>query len=727
MRVANILPGVLPSVVLTMVGQVPNADGEATYRLPLVVAPRYVPGDPLPGGQVGDGTVPDTDAVPDASRITPPVLLPGFPNPVRLSIAVDVDPAGLPLAGVRSSLHGVTAADHPGGAAGGLSLAVRPGARVNRDFLLRLGYGEAATATALAIAADAEAGSGDAGVGTFQLTVLPPVQAAAPRPRDVVLVLDRSGSMGGWKMVAARRAAARIVDTLTEADRFAVLTFDDRIDRPAGLAEGLVPGTDRNRYRAVEHLARVDARGGTELLPPLQQAAGLLSDPGLPSDSGRDRVLVLVTDGQVGNEDQLLARLTPALREVRVHAVGIDRAVNAGFLGRLAALGGGRCELVESEDRLDEATDRIHQRIGAPLVTGVRLAGDGLESVAGSVSPDRLPAIFPGVPLVVRGRWRGSPGGAVVLTGTTAAGEPWRQRVAATPVADGTLTPVWARAHLQDLEDAYAAGAGDPSAMERQIVATSLRYGVLCRFTAFVAIDARVVNEGGGQHRVVQPVELPEGWELPAAPVSVVPMAMHLPMPGLTAMDADLGGDPDSGSPPPPAPPAAQARVTPFAAAGAMWARAAGGRRRPGAGTDALTAARLQATDEARRLRSTGTGGSQPQRWAMLADLGSRLEALLRDLTGLADEAELIPLRSLVIGLAACDGPNPPRGADLDALWQRALAVLDAFAGSRPVPAAGGHPGSPTATSLDATLTGHPGLSPGGRVRGAFWKRDERG
>jgi Ca-activated chloride channel family protein len=540
--------------------------------------------------------------------------------------------------------------------------------------------------------------------------------------------------MGGWKMVAARRAAARIVDTLTEADRFAVLTFDDRIDRPAGLAEGLAPGTDRNRYRAVEHLARVDARGGTELLPPLQQAAGMLSDP------ERDRVLVLVTDGQVGNEDQLLARLTPALREVRVHAVGIDRAVNAGFLGRLSALGGGRCELVESEDRLDEATDRIHQRIGAPLVTGLKLAGEGLDVVAGTVAPDRLPAIFPGVPLVVRGRWRGAPGGALVLTGTTAAGEPWRQRVAATPVAEGALTPVWARAHLRDLEDEYAAWAGDPGALERRIVATSLRYGVLCRFTAFVAVDARVVNEGGVQHRVVQPVELPEGWELPAAPVGLVPMAMHMPMPRLTDMDAVVAQEAavteaaetaTPVSPPPSGSPTAQARVNPFAA-GARPPRAAAGRRRTGAGTDALATARLQAADEARRLRSTGSGGSLPQRWAALADLGSRLEALLRDLTGLADEAELVPLRSLVAGLATCDGPNPPRGADLDALWQRALLVLDAFAGSQSVPATGVRPdlpsgGSAATTGRGATLTGRPDLSPGGRARGAFWKRSDRG
>ncbi|HYT24917.1 MAG TPA: VIT domain-containing protein, partial [Actinomycetota bacterium] len=98
MRVGNLMPGERASVRLAMAGPLPYADGEATFRFPLVVAPRYVPGVPLGGEPAGDGTALDTGAVPDASRITPPVLLPGFPNPVRLSIAVRVDPGGLPLA-----------------------------------------------------------------------------------------------------------------------------------------------------------------------------------------------------------------------------------------------------------------------------------------------------------------------------------------------------------------------------------------------------------------------------------------------------------------------------------------------------------------------------------------------------------------------------------------------------------------------------------------------------
>ena len=92
-RVGNIPPGERVSVAITLVVPLTYEDGEATFRLPLVVAPRYILAL-LPGGAVGDGYAEDTDAVPDASRITLPVLLPGFPNPVGLSIDVGIDPAG---------------------------------------------------------------------------------------------------------------------------------------------------------------------------------------------------------------------------------------------------------------------------------------------------------------------------------------------------------------------------------------------------------------------------------------------------------------------------------------------------------------------------------------------------------------------------------------------------------------------------------------------------------
>ncbi|WP_157244482.1 VIT domain-containing protein [Nonomuraea typhae] len=649
-RVGNIVPGERVTVRLTLSQPLPYEDGAAIFRFPLVVAPRYIPGTPLDGPQAGDGVAPDTRAVPDASRISPPVLLPGFPNPVRLSLTVDVDAAGLDLRELASSLH-VVQRD-------GERLSLRPGERLDRDFILRLSF-DASTSLQLD------------GEGTFALTVVPPPLEHARTPRDLVLLLDRSGSMGGWKMVAARRAAARIVDTLTDRDRFAVLAFDSVVE---AAFDGLREATDRNRYRAVEHLSRMDARGGTEILEPLRQAISLLGD------SSHERVLVLVTDGQVGNEDQILEQTGGALSAMRVHTVGIDQAVNAGFLSRLAGLGAGRCELVESEDRLDAAMDHIHRRIGAPLVTDLSLKD--LETEPGTVT--HLGSIFPGVPLRVYGRYR--EGSAVTVRGL-AAGAPWEERVPATVAAGPALKAVWARAHLRELEDRYAMGEHE---LETQIVRTSLEYGVLCRFTAYVAVDSRQVAEGGPGHRVIQPVEMPRGWEMQAAaPVTMAlqPAAFRAPAPGspLTAdespdfMARPAGGFGGSGP---------RAFTPPQLEGGQAMRRRRTFARAPKAAPVAparhsMDAIRPQLVAELERLKAT-RGVPDP---LYLADLGSRLAVLAAFLGGHPE------LAALARELEAADQP----GTDLAALWARAIEVL---------------------TSLTST-----GGTGDGGARGAFWKR----
>jgi Ca-activated chloride channel family protein len=232
-------------VRLTLAQPLPYADGEVTFRFPLVVAPRYIPGRPLGGAPAGSGVAADTDAVPDGSRISPPVLLPGFPNPVRLTVSADIDPAGLPLTGIRCSLHATAEETDDGGHA---IVRLRPGERLDRDFILRLALADhEQIATSLVLTPDP---GEDQAQGTFTLTLLPPEGDGRPRPRDVVLVLDRSGSMQGWKMVAARRAAARIVDTLTAADRFALLCFDNVVEQWPDFPDGLAEATDRNRFRA---------------------------------------------------------------------------------------------------------------------------------------------------------------------------------------------------------------------------------------------------------------------------------------------------------------------------------------------------------------------------------------------------------------------------------------------------------------------------------------------
>jgi Ca-activated chloride channel family protein len=522
MRVGNLMPGECATVRLSLVGPLAVDDGEVTFQFPLVVAPRYMPGYQLGGDQAGLGAASDTSLVPDASRISPPRLLPGCPNPVRLGIRVALADHG--VRDVTSSLHVVTASlrDAHVVELGGAE-------RLDRDFILRWRIDGAELRSSLMCADDA-----DGKAGTFMLTMVPPsTQSVAQKPRDVVFVIDRSGSMDGWKMLAARRATARMIDTLTSRDRFLVIAFDNVVETLPGSQTSMPFATDRMRYQVVEELSTIKARGGTELAMPLQLAVRTLAG----GHDDRERVIVLVTDGQVGNEDQILRDIAPALRNVRVFTLGIDQAVNAAFLKRFASAGGGLCELVESEDRLDDVMAKVHRRVGTPIATELRIDANGMSLSWASISPTRLPDVYAGAPVTIFGRYTGrAPVNATIGLEGTAYGDPFRVQitrdegeVAAAPA----IAASWARAHIRDLEDKYALGAHD---LEHEIVRVSRQFSVLSRFTAYLAVDrSQVVNRGGGLVQLVQPVEEPAGWNN-AAPAS--PMGNRAPR----SMPARPGG-----------------------------------------------------------------------------------------------------------------------------------------------------------------------------------------
>jgi Ca-activated chloride channel family protein len=648
MRVGNLPAGETATVRLTLAGPVLFDAGEVTYRFPLVVAPRYIPGKSLDGVPVGEGWAHDTDAVPDASRITPPVLLPGYPFPVRFAMTVDVFAADVAPSQVRSSLHAVT-----NEAVGeSVRIEVRPGERLNRDFVLRYRLGESAVKSSLALVPDAEGNA-----GTFLLTLVPPAEGAGarlPKPRDVVFVLDRSGSMGGWKMLAARRALARLIDSLTERDRFTVFAFDDVLEVPPVCEQGLATASDRNRFRATEWLAGVDARGGTEMAGPLDRAVATLTA------AERDRVLVLLTDGQVGNEDQILHVLGKRLKGIRIFTLGVDRAINEAFLKRFAALGGGSCDVVESEDRLDEVMAKVQRRVGPPLLAELGIEPDGVEIERDSLVPARMPDLFPGVPLIVSGRYHGGEG-ALRVKAVNDAGQPFAERVSGRVSRMPALAQVWARGRLRDLEDHWAIGEGGPPAeLEQQIVALSLKFGVLCRFTAFVAVDlSEVVNAGGQQQRIVQPVEPAEGWDmLKAGAVPMLPMACSaatvrsagVAKSMLAPMDADLEDEmrcsfeeaEDQGvapTPPPPPSPGFFGRLQ-QAVLGAVFDRSPA---ESATETVELTAYRHRAADMLAEFRAN------PDQAHAFGVLTVKLEALVEDLKSIgAEVSDLHPLEALL-------------------------------------------------------------------------------
>jgi Ca-activated chloride channel family protein len=319
-------------------------------------------------------------------------------------------------------------------------------------------------------------------------------------------------------------------------------------------------------------------------------------------------------------------------------------------------------------------------------VTGLSCRPDRLRVRDDTLAPARVPDLFPGAPLVLAGRYHGSPSGAMRVRGTAADGTAWQTRVEAATVDNPALAAVWARAHLRDLEDRYLTVAGTATAeLERRIVATSLRFSVLCRFTAYVATDTRSVTDGQPVHRVVQPVEPVAGWELAAGPPPGVPA----PAPG--GLRVMAMGAPES------------------AAAGGVsrMLRPARGPRTPRPVPQPAPVPVADLAVEAARLR-TAAGAPEPERRTLLADLASRLAALLQvrhpDSAG-AGGGPLARLRALLAELAG-DTVLRVSAGELDRLWHRMQELLDELAG------AGEGSGSRPPTEPP-------------RRRGDFWRRSD--
>ncbi|MGI9471637.1 MAG: VIT domain-containing protein, partial [Rubripirellula sp.] len=574
--VGNIAPGEPIQVRIVTVGQLPVVDGQWTLRLPLVVAPRYVSGIALPGRSVGDGIHHDTDQSPDASCVTPPTLLPGFPSPIDLRLVVDIDPAGLEddarqedhaamglrqvgatqwLGKLESSLHSVIVESPTSGEteSSGCRISINPGERVDRDFILRGRFSEdemcssmvyepptnseasesdsgtdgpslAGTRPDIADATDTDAAeTEDRRLGTFAVHFVPP-SCSTHTPRDVVFVLDRSGSMAGWKMTAAARGMARLVDTLSPQDRFQVIAFD--CERETFSAESpLVEASDKARWAAMQWIGKISARGGTEMAAALEHALQSFRPCGTHNIEleNRSRSVVIATDGQITSEDSVMRMIgeSDADGTPRIFCLGIDRAVNASVLRRISNRTGGTMELVESEKRLDEVMRRFAIEIGAPTLTNLSI-DVGSDQATLQPAPMIRTDVYLGRSLTIYGRLPDEAAKRVTVRGQLADGTPYEETIEAssssrlaTERTQSFLLPLWAKVHLRELEDEYASQSAPEFELREKIVDCSLEAGVLSRFTAFIAVDKEIIRREGRLHPITQPVETPEGGQQP--------------------------------------------------------------------------------------------------------------------------------------------------------------------------------------------------------------------
>lgn len=502
LTLGRLVPGEHPELTIDLVGSLDVDGGIGALRVPLVVAPRYSPVAAPWSGPHAVGTVVD----PDASRVTAPRATdPAQHIPAGISVRWH---GGLDPATASCSAPGASWTASPDG------WQLRWEGIADRDVVVQ------APVTAQLHSARSFPRPGGGQVVRIDLVGEAPAAGVAPAAgRDIVVLLDRSGSMAGWKMAAARRLAGRLVDALTGRDRVVVVGFDDALLRSDG---ALVAADAAARRRIGRFVESIEANGGTELAAAIAEGCRLLH-PAPQDEPDRDRVLVVLTDAQVTDEAHTTATLAALLGDAQVYVVGIDEAVNAGLCRGLASVGGGRFELVTQLEALAAAIDKVVARVARPVVRGVHCTG-----AAGAAVP-RVPVdLFDGA---VTTLWVPVPGdlpdGMVELVGRTAAG-PWHRRVAVVASAEpATQRALWAAAELGALDEAHQ--SGDELARAAAI-SLSLAAGVLCRHTAFVAVDHAGRRLAGPVGSVIQPLAQPAGWP---GPVLFAASATFAPAPRL--------------------------------------------------------------------------------------------------------------------------------------------------------------------------------------------------
>ncbi|MGF1537054.1 MAG: VIT domain-containing protein [Elainellaceae cyanobacterium] len=489
--VANIRPGEAIEVTLRYTESLAFEADSYEFVFPTVVGPRYIPGNPLES-RPEDGT----DQVPDADRITPPVLPPETRSGHDLAVTVQFD-AGMPIRQVRSPSHEIVMSEN--NSLGVSQVQLAPSDTLpNKDFILRYQVSGDTTQAALLTQANEQGGH-------FALYLIPAVDYRPEDivPKDVVFLMDTSGSQQGEPLAQSKRLMARMLNGLNPSDTFTIIDFANTTTR---LSPTPLANNDANRRRAMQYVDQLTASGGTELLNGVKE---VLSFP--PAEDGRLRSVVLLTDGYIGNEAAVIAEVQQRLQAGnRLYSFGVGSSVNRFLLDRLGEVGRGLSLFVRQDEPVEAVIDRFLGRISNPVLTNLSATWEGPEEAV--IYPQAAPDLFDQQPLVLFGRVSSSQPGALRVTGTLANGEPYETRlpVRFDEAGNVAIAQLWGRARIKDLMLEMA--GGETVAGVEAVTQTALDYRLLSAYTAFVAVSEEVrVDPDGTRRRVEVPVALPEG------------------------------------------------------------------------------------------------------------------------------------------------------------------------------------------------------------------------
>lgn len=481
--IANLMPGAEIEVRLRYVQMVPKVEGAYELVLPLLVGPRYE-------GAVDEGAAPEAeDTLALTDHIWAIADVPAYPQVAglelpesfaadRVSLEVSLT-AGLPLGAFSSATHDLEIIRE----GNGLQARFAQGqVQDNKDVVLRYSLGEEATSVAAISHTDARG-------GFVSVMIEPPElpQSDDIAARELVFVLDTSGSMSGLPMQASKRFMNAALDGLRQGDYFRVIPFSNTARH---MAKEALPATPANIQAGKAFVSRLNGSGGTKIDSAIRTAFAARPL------RGTMRIVVFLSDGYIGREDQVLRTIRNQIGAARIYAFGVGSSVNRYLLDGMAKEGRGYARYVGLGETAGEAADALARDLKTPVLTDIDIDWGDLNVT--DVTPSRVPDLFAGGSVRVYARHNAKGPAKITIRGRV------QGREAAMPVpltlsshaAEPALPLIWARTRIADMERNVAVGE-QAQRSDAEITKLGRAFSLQTKNTSFVAVSQRVVNETG--------------------------------------------------------------------------------------------------------------------------------------------------------------------------------------------------------------------------------------
>jgi Ca-activated chloride channel homolog len=485
--VANVGPGETVMIVIEYQMPLRQNDGTFALRMPLVIGPRYTP----------PHSIASESAATDAAKVTAaPILNPNLNQKINpVSIRVNLAPGFVP-ANIASAYHTINVQGTGDQRVVELAKDTVP---ADKDFELSWRSADADPKVAMYREL--------VGVKSYIMaSIMPPAddRKGIIPPRDMIFVIDNSGSMSGASMDQAKASLLNALSTLQPQDHFNIIRFDDTMEQ---LFETSVAATPELIAKAQAFTTALEASGGTEMLPALKAA---LAGAATSSNPKAIRQIIFLTDGAISNEKEMIAAIGADQGRSRVFMIGIGSAPNGYLMSRMANMGRGTYTNIGKPEEVTAKMSRLIEQLSRPSVQDVSVTVTGNNF---SLTPQMLPDLYAGEPLVLLGQ-ADSIEGAITVSGRIGH-RLWSQTVElSSAVKSPSVAKLWARRKIDDVEADRALGNIGEDDANAAILGFGLQYSLVTSMTSLVAVDETPSRLAGDMLKEEDlPINLPEGWD----------------------------------------------------------------------------------------------------------------------------------------------------------------------------------------------------------------------